>query len=432
MNTKLPIKDKKVNIIGLGYVGLPLALLAAQKGYEVTGIDWNVEKVTLIKQKQSPFDDSAIQEQIKNTDLFVTTDFESVATADIVIICVPTPVDENKQPDYTPVRTACESIGPYIHANQLIILESTVNPGVCEEIIVPILEHACGLTIGKEISLAHCPERINPGDIKWNVSNIPRVVGGFDKKSCDRAVAFYSAIITAAIRPMKSLKEAEAVKVVENSFRNINIAFVNELAQSFAKLNIDVVNVIDGAATKPFAFMPHYPGCGIGGHCIPVDPYYLIEYAKKTAGFNHDFLALACRINEEMHVYTVSLLDEELLKNRKTLKDARITVLGISYKKDVDDYRESPALKIIKILEEKGAIVTSFDPHVLSKSTVQTLAESLIGADAVLIATDHSEFRKLTGKDFAKSGITIIVDGKNCLDKEGMEEQGISYVGIGR
>lgn len=424
--------DSKVAVIGLGYVGLPLALLAAQKGYSTVGIDLNVQKVERIRQKKSPFEDPEVQKQIDHTTLTVATDFEPVKDADIVIICVPTPVDDHKNPDYTPVESACAGVAAHVHAGQLIILESTVNPGVCEEIIVPIIEHATGLKVGIDIGLAHCPERINPGDPKWNVSNIPRVVGGINEESTARAHTFYTAIVEAPIKAMGSLKEAEAVKVVENSFRNVNIAFVNELARSFAKLGIDVVNVIDGAATKPFAFMAHYPGCGIGGHCIPVDPYYLIEYAKKSNGFNHAFLSLAVKTNEGMHEYTAGLVKEQLAKKGIDINGARVAMLGLSYKRDIDDCRESPAFEIMHILTHMGADVVAYDPHVLSRSTVQTLDEALTNAVVVLITTDHTEFKKLSADDFKKFNITTVVDGRNCLDKKSLTEAGIDYVGIGR
>ena len=220
--------------------------------------------------------------------------------------------------------------------------------------------------------------------------------------------------------------------LIHNSFRNINIAFVNELARSFALMNIDVVNVINGAATKPFAFLAHYPSCGIGGHCIPVDPYYLIEYAKKTNGFNHDFLYLACKTNEGMRQYTVDLLELELKKKNKVLKDSKISVLGLAYKKDIDDYRESPAIQIIELLKTEGAIVSSYDPYILELSTTKTLEEALTNTDAVLIATDHTEFKNLTGKYFKDFLVEIIVDGKNCLEKKDIISSGISYVGIGK
>ncbi len=425
-------KDNKVTVLGLGYVGLPLALLASRKGYKVVGVDLNIQKIDLIKQKKSPFQDEELQKEIEQTSLNVSNSFESIRETDIVIICVPTPVDDNKMPDYTPIESACESIGPHLKKGQLVILESTVNPGVCEEVVIPILERVSNLKVGKDLSLAHCPERINPGDKKWNVSNIPRVVGGFDSESLNRAVTFYTNIVDASIKPMGSLKEAEAVKIVENSFRNINIAFVNELARSFAKMDIDVVNVIDGAATKPFAFMAHYPSCGIGGHCIPVDPYYLIEYAKKTSGFNHDFLYLACKTNEGMHDYTVGLLRSQLENKGKDLKGSKICVLGLAYKKDIDDCRESPAIEIIELLKKEGVIVNSYDPHVIEKSTCKDLNKALTNTDAVLVATDHTEFKSLKGKDFSDLGVDIIVDGKNCLDKKDIINSGINYVGIGR
>ena len=426
------VRDKKVAVIGLGYVGLPLALLASKKGFYTTGIDLDEKRVKLIQGRISPFYDETIQKELQTTSLKVSNNFKEVASTDVVIICVPTPVDEYKMPDYSFIQGACENISPYLKKDQCIILESTVNPGVCEEIMIPIIERVSKLKVGKDISVAHCPERINPGDKKWNVSNIPRVVGGFDKKSLEMAVEFYRSIIDAEIKPMASLKETEAVKIVENSFRNINIAFVNELAKSFARLNIDVVNVINGAATKPFAFMPHYPGCGIGGHCIPVDPYYLIEYAFKTNGFKHDFLALACKTNESMHQYTADMVRDELSKKGILIENARVAVLGLAYKKDIDDCRASPSFEVMKYLGEMGAKVVSYDPHVLSRSSVKTLKEALIGTDAVLVATDHEEFRNLSVDDLESFNIKSVIDGRNCLKKEDFLTSSISYKGVGR
>jgi UDP-N-acetyl-D-glucosamine dehydrogenase len=280
------VNNRTIVVIGLGYVGLPLALLADRKGYKVIGIDVISEKVELLNRRTVPFADQEIAEQLKNSSLEATTDFSRIKDVSIIIICVPTPIYENNMPNFEPVENACRSIAPFLQKEQLVVLESTVNPGFCENIVLPILEKESGLKCGKDFYLAHCPERINPGDKKWNIENINRVVGGFDETGLQKAIEFYKSIISAEIKPMASLKEAEAVKIVENAFRDINIAFVNELAMSFSRLNIDVVNVINGAATKPFSFMPHYPGCGVGGHCIPVDPYYLIEYAKKN-GFKY-------------------------------------------------------------------------------------------------------------------------------------------------
>jgi len=424
-------QDKTVAIVGLGYVGLPLALLASKKGHRVIGIDIDQRKVDSIKQKKSPFVDEEVQSQLQDTTMEVYSDFEKVSEASIVVICVPTPVFENRMPDYGPVRGAVTSIAPHIKKGQLIILESTVNPGVCDEIVVPLLEEKSGLKAGQDFMVAHCPERINPGDKKWNVSNISRVVGGLNVESLKVALEFYESVISAPIKPMGSLKEAEAVKVVENSFRNINIAFVNELAQSFEKLGIDVVNVIEGASTKPFAFMPHYPGCGIGGHCIPVDPYYLIEYAKEH-GFEHSLLKLACHTNEHMPDYTAELVERGLKEKGENIQGAKVAVLGLAYKAGIGDDRESPSYEIIKALKKRGAEVIAYDPYVPEKSDVKRIEDALEHVSAVVVATDHALFRNLRGYSLAKNGLKVVVDGRNCLNKEEIKQAGLYYTGIGR
>lgn len=313
----------------------------------------------------------------------------------------------------------------------MVILESTVNPGVCENVVLPILEEISGLICGEDFDLAHCPERINPGDPQWNVENIPRVVGAYTEAGLARVVEFYSSILEGDIRPMGSLKEAEAVKVVENTFRDVNIAFVNELAMSFAKLGIDVVNVIDGAATKPFAFMPHYPGCGIGGHCIPVDPYYLIAYAKEN-GFDHEYLSLARQVNSYMPQYTVGLLKKAFAAEAISVMDARVAVLGLSYKPGIADCRESPAWQIIAELEKLTARVIAYDPFVPYESHVASLSEALDSCQAVIITTAHDEFVKLSPHDFLERNINIVIDGRNCLAKSEMLAAGLQYHGIGR
>ena len=425
-------QDKSIAIIGLGYVGLPLALLASEKGYRVIGGDINEKKIDLIGHKKPPFVDEEIESKLQNTKLEVTTSYERIKEVSTIVICVPTAVFENLLPDYDPVEFACKDIGSHLQKDQLVILESTVNPGVCEEIVMPILERESGLKAGKDFSLAHCPERINIGDEKWNVSNIPRVVGGLDKISLEKAVELYHSIISAEIKPMGSLKEAEAVKMVENSFRNVNIAFVNELARSFSKLGIDVINVIDGAATKPFAFMPHYPGCGVGGHCIPVDPYYLIDYAKKKNGFDHAFLSLACRINETMPEYTAELVEKGLKEKGPDIRGTKVSVLGLAYKAGINDCRESPSFELIKALKNKGAKVVAYDPYVPEKSDVTNLEEALDKCEAVVIATDHAVFKELRGYEFVNHGVKVVVDGRNCLDKSDIQAAGIFYRGIGR
>ena len=422
---------KTVAVVGLGYVGLPLALLADRKGYTVFGIDISAEKVAEINAKKSPFKDKKTEEELKSARIKAYTHFSKVGESDIVVLCVPTPVHENHLPDLGPVEGACRGIAPFLKKGQLVILESTVNPGVSEEVVIPIFEKESGLKAGKDFYIAHCPERINPGDERWTVDNIPRVVGSLEAKGLAKALAFYRSIVTADITPMGSLKEAESVKVVENSFRDINIAFVNELAMSFAKLGIDVVNVIKGASTKPFAFMPHYPGCGVGGHCIPVDPYYLIEYAKEN-GFHHDFLSLARRINNKMPEFTVERVIDGLNEHKRAINGTKVAVLGLSYKADIDDCRESPAFEIIEHLREANADVAAYDPFVPDKSTTHTLGEAVDGAGAVVVATGHRTFIDTFTPEYASEhGVAVVVDGRNCLPKEAFVTAGITYKGIG-
>jgi nucleotide sugar dehydrogenase len=343
---------------------------------------------------------------------------------------VPTPVDEKHYPDLRPVIEATKLVAKNLKKGALLVLESTVNPGVSEEIVKPLIEKA-GYKIGKDVFIAHCPERINPGDKKWNVTNIPRVVGSFDRIGLKKAVDFYKSIVDGEIRPMKSIREAEAVKIVENSFRDINIAFVNELAKSFDKLDIDVKDVILGASTKPFAFMPHFPSCGVGGHCIPVDPYYLIERAKQS-GFDHEFLKVARKINNSMPSYTVELLQHALNEIKMPIKGTGIGILGVAYKANVDDVRESPSVKIIKLLEKRGADNFIFDPHILERSNVKSLEELLKKSKAIVLVTDHDEFKSLSPEILKRYGIKVVIDGKNCLDKNAILKSGIIYKGIGR
>lgn len=425
-------KKEHVAVIGLGYVGLPLALLASRKGYITYGIDIDTQKVNKINNKISPFFDDEVQKELERSNFTATTEFNIIKDCDIAIICVPTPVNTDKTPNLKPVEGACISISKHIKKGSLIILESTVNPGVCENMIIPLLEENSGLKAGVDFYIAHCPERINPGDNKWNVENINRVVGSLEKTGLDMVYNFYSSITTGNIHKMNNLKEAEAVKIIENSFRDINIAFINEIAMSFSLLGIDVVNVIEGAKTKPFSFLAHYPGCGVGGHCIPVDPYYLIEYAKKESGFEHAFLSLARNINNNMPKFTVDLLSNSIKEKGLIPKDFKITILGIAYKANIGDFRESPSFAIIEEAEKQGYIVSSFDPFVLEKSTHTTLEEALEGSRAVIIATNHTLFKNLTPDFFIEKNISFIIDGRNCLDKEKFKDTNIIYKGIGR
>lgn len=433
-----PHDTHTISVIGLGYVGLPLAILAAEKGHTVIGFDINEKKIDAIARREVPYITKRERGALATTkNLTATTCAEDIAKADTYIICVPTPVSGEHEPDLGPLQSACRTVAKALKKGDLVVIESTVNPGVCEEVVLPILAQSGlpdgrhGLTVEKDYYLAHCPERVNPGDAHWNVRTIPRVLGAAGPESLARAYSLYQSLIDADISLMHSLKEAEAVKMVENAFRDINIAFVNELAMSFDRAGIDLVNVIRGASSKPFAFMAHFPGAGVGGHCIPVDPYYLIRYGQQN-GFEHRFLKTARTINNKMPSYAVSLVAHALRKKRKQLARSTIALLGLAYKRDVSDERESPAHAIRDLLEKRGAIVRSFDPFVTNKTTSASLDDALQDADVALIATDHSAFRALTPFHFMRAGVHIVVDGRNCLHKEDFLESGILYSGIGR
>lgn len=422
-----------VTVIGLGYVGFPLACaIAKSKKYKVFGYTRNKKTADLINQKDSPIDDNVATSDIKKVEVIATTNpKECLPLSDYIIVCVPTPVYKNHNPDLRPIINTSNLIAKYLKKSQSIILESTVNPGVCEEVILPILEKSC-LKGGCDFELSHCPERINPGDPKWNVYNIPRNVGSLTKKGCKETVSFYRSFLTAPVYEMASLKEVESTKMVENAFRDINIAFVNELAKSFDRMGINITNVIKGASNKPFAFIPHYPGCGVGGHCIAVDPYYLIEKAK-TYGFVHKLMKTARQINNSMPEYTVNLLLSAFKKKKKRLKDYRIGILGITYKPNIADTRESPALEVIKLLKKFKAKIEIFDPYVKDLSTVDTLDKLLAACKAIIICTSHDLFVKaLTGKKLKSYHIEYVIDGRNCLNMTEIKKQGIYYKGIGR
>ena len=416
--------------MGLGYVGLPLSLLAASRGFRVIGFDIDEVKVAQLSRREADFLSEEERVRFKHTPtLSVTSDEEELREADAFIVCVPTPVHENRLPDLRPLESACAIVGRHLTEGALVIIESTVSPGVCEEVALPILERASGLS-RSEFDFAHCPERVNPGDERWDVRLIPRVIGAMSSRAQERAVRLYSELLDAELLRMGSIKEAEAVKMVENAFRDINIAFVNELALSFDRAGIDIVNVIRGASTKPFGFMPFYPGCGVGGHCIPVDPYYLIRYGREN-GFEHKFLITARRINSQMPIYVVHLLERALKAKKKKPAGSTVALLGLAYKRGVPDMRESPAQAIHDALVRRGVAVRTFDPYVPS-TTAKTLEQALEGADAAIIATDHDEFTSLSPEMLLRHGVDILVDGRNCLNKDLFEHSGVLYRGVGR
>ena len=423
-----------VTIIGLGYVGLPLFCLTANTpGYQCYGVDIDDKRLHQIQARKLTFNDEIIENFYAQNNLPIqvtTKTTEVVQKSDIIIICVPTPVDKDFKPDFTPLISAVESIVPVLKKEQLIIVESTIYPGTTEEIILPILEKS-RLTGGEDFYIAHCPERIDPGSKKWGLKNIPRVCGALSPKGLKLAIKYYESIIEAKIYPLSTLKTAEACKVIENSFRDINIAFVNELAMSFDKMGIDVLEVIKGASSKPFAFIPHYPGAGVGGHCIPVDPYYLIKKAADL-GFNHEFLKTARRINNFMPHYCVNLLDEIVKESNKIIHQLTVGLLGITFKKNIDDIRNSPYFIIKEELEEKGYKTISFDPYVKSMSTVATLDHLIQKSDFLILITDHEEFTVISPQKLKENNIMGIIDGRNVLDKEKIKKEGLLYRGVGR
>lgn len=458
---------KKVAVIGLGYVGLPLATLCANKGYYVIGLERDIEIVERLKTGKSHINDQVVErllEEAHVTDRFYpTNDYARILDCQIYLICVPTPVDENLDPNLEPLLGAISSIAPYINKGDVVIVESTVFPGTCEDIVLPLLEKESGMKVGRDIHLAHCPERVNPGDAFWTSENIPRVVGATTAEGTNIAAQFYSSILGGEIldvcdirgfmRPkftridngyksaliplgsvtmMRSIRDAEAVKAMENTVRDVNIAFVNELSKISDVLNLDVVDVIDGMSTKPFGGGPFFPGVGVGGHCIAVDPEWL-KSASMKAGYMPELIQLSRNTNNSMPAYTVGLLQDALNDRGYPVKGTCIAILGVAYKKNVDDPRESPFFEVRRQLIEKGAKLRIYDSWIKQNNTVESLDDALEGAKAILIVTDHDDsINRLKDIELADLSIEVIVDGRNCLNSEAITAQGITYRGIGR
>ena len=413
---KLGSRQATAAVIGLGYVGLPLAMEVAKAGFNVIGIDVDQNKINALKQSKSYILDvpeSTLTTQIKSGKFTATADFSALAQADTVSICVPTPLSKSRDPDVSFILSATEEIRKYLHPGQLIVLESTTYPGTTDELIVPELESS-GLKVGKDFFLAFSPERIDPGNTSFNTRNTPKIVGGITAQCTEIARLFYSQFIERVI-PVSSSKCAEMVKLLENTFRSVNIGMVNELAQMCDLLGVDVYEVIDAAATKPFGFSAFYPGPGLGGHCIPIDPHYL-AWKLKALNFQARFIGLAAEINGMMPTFVANLVADGLNRNSKSIRGSRIMVLGVAYKKNVSDCRESPALDVMRILSDKGAILSYNDPFVPSlrfggnvlKSNDFTPAE--IGQyDCVIILTDHTayDFRQIVG------AAKLVVDTRN-------------------
>jgi UDP-N-acetyl-D-glucosamine dehydrogenase len=407
-------KDLKIGIIGCGYVGLPLALRFADVGQRVTGFDTDQEKITKLNAGQSyiqhiPAD--KINRHVLDHRFNATTDFSKLREMDAVLICVPTPLDERREPDLSYVELTAQSIAPNLQKNQLIVLESTTYPGTTEELVLPILEKGglkCPLVRGESVEntttdfyLAFSPEREDPGNKQFGLAQIPKVVGGINPASCQAALNLYAQIVSKVV-PVTSTRAAEMVKLLENIFRCVNIALVNELKQLALRMDLDIWEVIDSAATKPFGFMPFYPGPGLGGHCIPVDPFYL-SWKAREYDFATRFIELAGEINTAMPYHVVDALVGALNAHEKSVKGSKILVLGVAYKKDVDDLRESPSLKLLELLSARGAKLDYNDPYFPAlhqmrhydfshMKSVELTPQNLAAYDCVLIATDHTQY----------------------------------------
>jgi UDP-N-acetyl-D-glucosamine dehydrogenase len=396
---KLKNREAKVGIIGLGYVGLPLAIEYAEKGFSVTGLDIDKKKVKLINSGKSYIDDipnSRVKAAKKNNRLIATTSPEAIKKLDTISICVPTPLSKTKDPDISYILAAVKWVKKYMHRGMLIILESTTYPGTTEDMILPLLE-GDKLKVGKDFYLAFSPERVDPGNDTFTTQNTPRVVGGITPICTRVAKTFYEQVI-GNVFAVSSTKAAEMVKLLENTFRSVNIGLVNEVALMCDRLGINVWEIIDAASSKPFGFMPFYPGPGLGGHCIPIDPHYL-SWKLKSLNYYARFIELAGDVNSQMPEYVVRRIRKILNSGGKSVKRSKILVLGVAYKKDIKDTRESPALDVIKLLEEEGAKISYNDPYVpeikwnrASHKSIELTPSRLKNADLVVILTDHTDY----------------------------------------
>jgi len=411
-------RDARCGIIGLGYVGLPLALEFARAGFRTTGIDVDRTKVDAINAGRSyivDVDDAEIREQVAAGRLVATTDFAAVRDLDTVNICVPTPLRKTKDPDLTHVVSAVNEIGQHLRRGQLVILESTTYPGTTEEVVQPALE-ASGLRVGTDFALAFSPERIDPGNAHFNTRNIPKVVGGVTPECTRVAKTLYEQCVERVVA-VSSPRVAEMVKLLENTFRSVNIGLVNEIALMSHALGIDVWEVIDAAKTKPFGFMAFYPGPGLGGHCIPIDPFYL-SWKAKMNGFEPRFIELAGHINEGMPRFVVEKITDALNVHRKSVRGSHIHVLGVAYKAGVNDIRESPALNVMRLLHQKGALLSYSDPYIpviredgLELDSLPLRNGWLGSVDCVVILTNHREFDYPAVARDAR----LVVDTRNAL-----------------
>lgn len=427
-------KCAKIGIIGLGYVGLPLSLAFAQK-FNVFGYDTNIKIINQLKCGKShiiDIHDDKLKKYL-NKSFYPTNELNEFKDCNFIIICVPTPLTSEKEPDLSYIKNACKSISRILRKGQFIILESTTYPGTTEDVVVPILEES-GLKVKEDFGVAYSPERVDPGNKEYKIETTPKIVGGLDGESTEIASTLYGSVIDTIVK-VKDAKTAEAVKILENIFRNVNIAVVNELSLIFDKMDINTWEVIKAASTKPYGFMAFYPGPGVGGHCIPLDPFYMSYQAKKY-GFIPRFIETSGEINEFMKMHVVNLIEKGLACEGKRIHGSKLAIIGLAYKKNIDDTRESPSIKIVEECLNRGADVRTFDPFVKSLriktgmiNSETTLEEALKEADCAVFAIDHDDFKKLEMKTLCNIMKTpIIIDCKNLFEYE----EGVIYLGIGK
>jgi UDP-N-acetyl-D-glucosamine dehydrogenase len=418
LDKKIRTRTAKLGVIGLGYVGLPLAVEMAQSGFSVTGIDIDRSKAEAVNAGISYIPDVhsetlfslAVKERIR-----ATQSFASVESLDAISICVPTPLRKTKDPDLSYVIASVEAVQKHLKSGQLIVLESTTYPGTTRELVLPILERS-GMRVGKDFFLAFSPERVDPGNTTYTTKNIPKVIGGITRRCTHLAVLLYQQFVDRIV-PVSSSESAELVKLLENTFRSVNIALANEMARMCHRFGINVWEVIEAARTKPFGFMPFYPGPGLGGHCIPVDPYYL-TWKAKMSGFEPRLIELAALVNSQMPEFTVSRIADALNEKQRSLKGSTILALGVSYKRDAADLRESPALEVLRALDAKGASVTYSDPYIpsidLNERSLKSISlnpNRVKEFDCVVVLTDHSNVDYAM---IAKHG-QLVLDCRNAL-----------------
>jgi UDP-N-acetyl-D-glucosamine dehydrogenase len=422
LGERIVSRSARTGVVGLGYVGLPLAVELARSGFHTTGIDLDERKIQSITDGRSYIPDVPTEEvrRLRQAGMLdATTDFAVVGELDTINICVPTPLRKTKDPDMSYIVSAVESIASHLHPGMLVLLESTTYPGTTEEVVQPLLE-ATGLRAGRDFFLAFSPERVDPGNPTFQTHNVPKVVGGLTRECSELAAALYGTAIKTIV-PVSSTRVAEMVKLLENTFRAVNIGLVNELALMCDRMNIDVWEVIEAARTKPFGFMAFYPGPGLGGHCIPIDPVYL-SWKAKQSGFDPRFIELAGHINGAMPHYVVEKVAEALNSRRKAVNGSSVLIAGVAYKRDIDDLRESPALDVMALLHAKGARIAYTDPHIgqidarswpgqQAMTSVPATAETFGHYDCIVIVTDHKDFDYPAMVERAD----IIVDTRNAI-----------------